>query len=60
MPENSLPVKSVVPSERALLFPSPEELPPLAEGNDNRNAAIWFGILLISIIIIVIASGRLF
>jgi Protein kinase domain len=46
--------------EQALLLPRPEELPPLADGNDSRNAAIWLGILLVCLIIIVIWSGRLF
>jgi len=46
--------------ERVLLLPRPEELPPMAEGNDSRNAAIWLGILLLCMIIIVILSGRLF
>ena len=46
--------------ERALLLPRPEELPPLADGNDSRNAAIWLGILLVCMIIIVMWSGRLF
>jgi serine/threonine protein kinase len=52
------PVEEV--EERALLLPKPEELQPLAEGDDRRNAAIWLGILLVCMIIIVIASGRPF
>ncbi len=46
--------------ERALLLPRPEDLPPLARGNDTRNAGIWLAVLLVCMIIIVIASGRLF
>jgi hypothetical protein len=46
--------------ERALLLPRPEDLPPLAEGNDTRNASIWLAALLVCMIIIVIVSGRLF
>lgn len=52
------PVEDV--EERALLLPKPEELQPLSEGDDRRNAAIWLGILLVCMIIIVIASGRPF
>jgi Protein kinase domain len=52
------PVEDV--EERALLLPGPEELPPMVEGDDRRNAAIWLGILLVCMIIIVLVSGRLF
>jgi hypothetical protein len=30
------------PIEQALLVPLPEELPPLKEAHDMRNAALWF------------------
>jgi serine/threonine protein kinase len=52
------PVEDV--EERALLLPSPEELPSMAGGDDRRNTAIWLGILLLCMIIIVLASGRPF
>jgi hypothetical protein len=52
------PIEDV--EERALLLPRPEELPPLEDGNDSRNAAIWLGILLMCLLLIVIWSGRLF
>jgi len=43
--------------EQSLLLPRPEELPPLADGNDTRNAILWLGVLLVCLILIVVASG---
>ena len=45
---------------QAPLLPRPEELPPLGDNNDTLNAIVLFGILLVCIFIIVIASGRSF
>src|SRR5215472_516475 len=44
--------------EHVPLLPRPEELPPLGDSNDTLNALVMFGILLVCIFIIVIASGR--
>ncbi len=40
--------------ERKLLLPAPEELPPMAESNYMLNAAIWLGLILVSLAVLVI------
>jgi serine/threonine protein kinase len=42
------------------LLPRPEELPPLEDSNDTRNALILLAILVVCIIAVVVASGRSF
>jgi len=42
------------------LLPRPEELPPLEDSNDTFKALLLFGVLLVCIFIIVLASGRSF
>jgi len=42
------------------LLPRPEELPPLEDSNDTLKALLLFGVLLVCIFIIVLASGRSF
>lgn len=46
--------------ERAELLPRPEELPPLEDSNDTRNALILLAVLVLCIIVVVVASGRSF
>src|SRR5262249_7579678 len=46
--------------EQAPILPRPDELPPLGDSNDTLNALVLFGILLVCLFIIVIASGRPF
>jgi len=46
--------------EQAQLLPSPEELPPLKDSNDTRNALILLALLVLCIIAVVVASGRSF
>lgn len=46
--------------ERVMLLPRPEELPPMTESNDTRNAALWLSLVLISLVLIVIVGRGLF
>ena len=46
--------------ERARLLPRPEELPPMTEGNDTRNAALWLGFVLLFLVLIVVVGRGLF
>lgn len=45
--------------EQVRLLPKPENLPPLKQGNDRFNAALWLGAILISLIILVILSQNI-
>ncbi|WP_322480764.1 protein kinase [Thermogemmatispora sp.] len=44
--------------EQRLLLPRPEDLPPMREGNDTLNAALWVaGILIVLIAVVIFARG---
>ncbi|MGH2494443.1 MAG: protein kinase domain-containing protein [Ktedonobacteraceae bacterium] len=43
-------------SDRILLLPKPEDLPPMTQADDRLNAAFWLGAILISLIILVILT----
>lgn len=44
--------------ERKLLLPRPDELPVMATGNDKQIAYIWTAAILITLIVVIIFSGR--
>ena len=46
-------------SDRVLLLPKPEDLPPMKQADDRLNAAFWLGAILISLIILVILTQTL-
>ncbi len=46
-------------SERVLLLPKPESLPPLKQSDDRLSAALWLGAILVSLIILVVLSQHI-
>jgi hypothetical protein len=40
------------PPEHSLLLPLPEELPPLKEAHDMRNAVLWFAGMLFCLVLL--------
>lgn len=55
-------LQSLIPDdyveERQTLLPRPEDLPPLSQGNDSRNAALWLiGILLCFLLLVILSHG---
>ena len=45
--------------ERAVLLPKPEELPPMPARNDQMNAMLLLGLILVALIILVVLSQTL-
>ena len=46
--------------DQKLLLPRPEELPPLEEHNDMLQAAIWLGVILVCLMLVIIFSRGFF
>ena len=46
--------------DQKLLLPRPEELPPLEEHNDMLQAAIWLGVILVCLVLVIIFSRGFF
>ena len=55
-----IPLAPAEDLDQTPLLPRPEELPPMEDSNDTLRALILFGILLVCIFIIVLASGSSF
>ena len=58
----ALPIKMVVDDqdeEQVVLLPKPEELPPIPKSNDQLNAVMLLGLVLVALIVLVILSQAL-
>ncbi len=45
--------------DQVLLLPKPEALPPMKAGNDTMSAAVWLGLILVTLVVVVILSQML-
>ena len=53
----ALPIKlpmTVDDDEGHALLPRPEDLPPMEASNDNLNASLWLGLIMVALIIITV------
>lgn len=53
--------QSIIPAEAEVeenrqLIPRPEELPPISQGNDMLSSALWVGLILIFLIVLVVVA----
>ena len=61
-PSQALPIKLIVDdpdSERVVLLPKPEELPPMPASNDRMSAVVLLSVVLVALIVLVVLSQTL-